>query len=559
MALKKEYPRTYLDASFEPNSWVVIEPILIELRDRVLPDLNALMDWIQNWSEVEDVLDEAGVLREIAKDRWTQDDDVQRDHLVWQEDIAPKIKTFFAAFQQKVIDHPQVDELPSDYVASLKRLQNQRAIFHIDHVDLEAKSDLLVAEFFKLRNAQKESCDYGNPNRDQRENTFLNMVKRQAEDYDAMDDFLDQLLLLRQEMAQNAGCENFRDFRWRQLNRFDYSPEDCLGFVDAVEKKVVPYLTELEARRADEMGLASWRPWDFRADVKGRDALHPYETSVDLLRGVRQVVGSICPDFVEDFDFLVDNDLMDVESRPDKAGFVGYCQFLRARRTGFIFFNPKSVHRDIETFQHELGHLFHIHACRDQLLTWHRQVPLEFSEGVANGIQLIGGRFWEGSFYNAEDARRAQIAQLEGIVTNLVYTARGEAFLHWLHTNVGHTHKQRQQAWLDCNQRLGHKFDWSGLETYQPYTWITEIPHLFFAPFYWIEYLFGQVAALQLSRNFTNDSEETMAQLHRAMALGSTVSLPELFTTAGLSFFITPELLKELVQFIDRELKRLTS
>lgn len=553
----KEYPRTYLDVSFEPTTWAQIEPILLELRDRKLSDLESLELWVQNWSEVEDVLDEVGVLRDIAKDQKTKDEDVRRDHLVWQEDIAPKIKPFFAAFQKRLIAHPRIDELPSDYAPVLKRFQNEHAIFHINNVDLDAQSDKLVSDYFQLRNAQDQRCDYGNPSREQRESTYFAMVRRQAEDYEALDGILDSLLDLRHQMALNAGHENYRAFRWRQLNRFDYTPEDCLQFVDAVEEVVVPYLRVLDERRANKMGLDVLRPWDFRVDADGHDALHPYETSADLLNGTRNVAGAICPDFMQAFDFLVDQGLMDVESRPDKAAFVGYCQFLRARRTGFIFFNPKFEHRDIETFQHELGHLFHLHACRDQELTWNRQIPLEFSEGVANGMQLISGRFWKDVFYNEADARRAQALQLEGIVDNLVYTARGEAFLHWLHTNVGHSREERRQAWLACDQRLGHRFDWSGLEKYHPYMWVHEIPHLFFAPFYWIEYLFGQVAALQLARNFTVDSEQTMAQLRRAMALGNTASLPDIFETAGISFSITPELLRELVAFIDQEIESL--
>ncbi len=559
MTTWQEYPRTYLKASFGPTTWSEIEPVLSELLSREVPDLKSLNEWMQDWSEVEDALDEYRVLREIAKDQNTRDEEIRRDYLQWKEQIEPKIKPFFAAFQKKVVNHPQVGELPQDCAQFLKRFRSQVSIFNPKNVDLEAKCDKLVAEFYKVRNAQEATCDYQNPNREQREATFAKMVKRQSDDYDSLDSVLDSMLELRLQIARNAGFENFLEFRWRQLNRFDYTPEDCLKFVGAVEDQIVPYLLEIDVRRAKTMGLKSLRPCDLRVDAEKGDPLRPYETPEELLECMRKVVGSICPDLMRDLDFIVDRGQMDLERRPDKANFVGYCQFLRERRSGFIFYNPKSVHRDIESIAHEFGHVCHIHACRDEPLTWNRQVPLEFAEAVANGIQLISGRFWKGTFYDQVDARRARIAQLEGIVDNLVYTARGEAFLHWLHVNPGHTSEQRKQAWLDFDRRIGHDFDWSGLEKYQPYTWVYEIPHLFFAPFYWIEYLFGQVGALQLSQRFTQNPELTMNQLCQAMALGNTVPVTELFRLAGISLWITPQLLEDLVGFIDKELASLQS
>ena len=117
----------------------------------------------------------------------------------------------------------------------------------------------------------------------------------------------------------------------------------------------------------------------------------------------------------------------------------------------------------------------------------------------------------------------------------------------------------RLEFWLDFDTRLGHGFDWSGLEKYRAYTWMYEIPHLFFAPFYWIEYLFGQLGALQLLKNFTEEPGEAVDRLKRAMALGSTKALPELFAAAGISFSITPKLLQDLLQFVDHQFATLGS
>ena len=553
------HDRKYLDDSFRPTRWNDIEPVLIELLQRSLPDSDALRRWLRDWSETEDAIDEAGVWREIAKDQDIHDQNIQQAYLSWKEGVEPHVKRLLHKLQVRLMDHPAAAELHAEEPVFLKRMKNQVDLFCQGNNDLQARCDRLVSDFFVLRGRQEQACKWTDLEEDVRRSTFEQMVDRRAEDYGAVDTILDALLEIRHQIANAAGCDDFRAFRWRELNRLDYTPEDCLKIVEAVKEYAVPRLRKADEYQASELGHSGLHPWDARMEPVGAEPLKPFGETDKLLSGVREIVDMIDPVLTKSFDFMLEENLLDLHPRKGKSDAVGYCQILSERRAGFIFKNVKPAHRDLEVMMHEFGHAFHVLACRNHELRWDRQILLEFSEAVANGIQFIAGCFWGDTFYDQQDAKRARLYQIHAIVENLVYTARGEAFLHWLHTTPGHTRQQRRDKWVELDSSIGRDLDWSGYEHHRSYTWVYEIPHLFFSPFYWIEYMYGQLGGIQLCRNFRENPDLTMSRLRHAMSLGSSVALPDLFGTAGISFRMDSMLLDDLLQFVEAELELLVA
>ena len=104
------------------------------------------------------------------------------------------------------------------------------------------------------------------------------------QDKDTMDDIFDEMIAKRHQIALNAGFENFRDYQHTAMQRYDYSPDDCATFHDAIEQVVVPLRRRLDAERAGELGVDPLRPWDGAVDVKGRNPLRPFETAEELAR-----------------------------------------------------------------------------------------------------------------------------------------------------------------------------------------------------------------------------------------------------------------------------------
>ena len=55
---------------------------------------------------------------------------------------------------------------------------------------------------------------------------LLDLANRRLHEADKFEEIFDKQLKLRQQTARNAGFGNYRDYAFRRLGRFDYTPED---------------------------------------------------------------------------------------------------------------------------------------------------------------------------------------------------------------------------------------------------------------------------------------------------------------------------------------------
>jgi oligoendopeptidase F len=402
--------------------------------------------------------------------------------------------------------------------------------------------------------------------RDRRERAWRATAERRLQDKDAIDDIFDRMIELRHQIATNAGFDNYRDYEHARKQRFDYTPADCERFHAAVEQHVVPFMRRLDARRQDNLGVDTLRPWDLQVDEKGRPPLNPFETGQELIERTRTVFDGLDPQLAGLFRSLGDNatepgggEMLDLDSRKGKA-FGGY-QYHRDRTNrAFIFMNAAGLHRDVETMVHEAGHAFHSLLCADDPLIDYRNYPIEFAEVASMSMELLTMPKWEAYYPKEADgsaADRARRSQLEGSVSILAWIATIDAFQHWLYTHPEHTRAARLGAWLDISRRFGHAVSWEGLEDAEKWTWQRQ-GHLFGSPFYYIEYGIAQLGALGVwLRSLERGVNAALTDYKEALALGGSRPLPELFETAGVPFDFGPEIVGRLVNAVEGELAKL--
>ena len=313
-------------------------------------------------------------------------------------------------------------------------------------------------------------------------------------DRERIEEVFDEMLQLRHRIALNAGFENYRDYRFRALCRFDYEPAQCYEFHEAVEEVVVPAVRELTARRIDKLGLDSLRPWDRVVSPFGRSPEPPFEDEKEYIKKTRALFQAVDPVFEEDFDILQRNGLLDLMSRTGKAP-GGYMYPIEDMRLPFIFFNAVGTHSDIQTLLHEGGHAFHTLATREEPLGDYRSAPMEFCEVASMSMELFGLERID-EIYAPEDSREHKYLQFEGIVDLFGWVATIDAFQHWLYTHPGHSRQERREEWVELASRFSPHIDWSGMEDHFAYLWHRQ-GHLFSQPFYYIEYAIAQIGALQ--------------------------------------------------------------
>ncbi len=219
--------------------------------------------------------------------------------------------------------------------------------------------------------------------------------------------------------------------------------------------------------------------------------------------------------------------------------------------------NAVGIDGDVRTLLHEGGHAFHALAARGEPLAAYREAPIEFCEVASMAMELLGARD-TAVFYAPADADRSYRQLLEGIVLIFPWIATVDAFQHWIYAHPGHTRDERSTAWLDRLDRFDDNVDWSGYEEARAARWQRQL-HIFLYPFYYVEYGIAELGALQIWQRARHDRRGAVAAYRRALAVGGSRPLPELFAAADIQFDFSEQTLRPLIEAIREELDTLAS
>ena len=443
---------------------------------------------------------------------------------------------------------------------------NQVELFRPENVPLETEEAKLAQQYQKLsgsltvqfRGEEKTLVQMARyleePDRALRHEAWELVANRRLQELDKFEEIFDELVRLRQQIAKNAGFENYRDYAFRKMGRFDYTPADCTRFHEAVEAEVMPMVRSLQAERRRDLKLDTLRPWDLGVDPLSRPPLRPFEQVDQMVARTQEIFERLDPELAAGFQGMRDSHLLDLANRKGKAP-GGYQSTLSEARVPFIFMNAVGLQRDVETILHEAGHAFHALATQGEDLFAYRSAPIEFCEVASMSMELLGNEFIE-RFYSPADARRARRTHLENIVTILAWIATVDAFQHWIYTHHGHTRDERAAAWVQLINRFGGDVDWSGFERARAYLWHRQL-HIFIHAFYYIEYGIAQLGALQVWANSTRDKDGALQAYKRALKLGGSRPLPELFAAAGAKFEFSRQTVAPLVGLIRERLQEM--
>jgi oligoendopeptidase F len=361
-------------------------------------------------------------------------------------------------------------------------------------------------------------------------------------------------------MAENTGKRTFRDFRWQQMLRLDYTPSNCISFHDAIEQAVVPAAKRIYEKRRKSLGLTSLRPWDLDVDPLGRAPLKPFDNMQDLKKTSASIFHRVDSRFGEYYDTMVRESLLDLDNRKNKAP-GGFCTSFPMSKRPFIFMNAVGLHDDLQTMLHESGHAFHSFERNSLPYTQQRQVGLEFAEVASMGMELLAAPYLaakEGGVYSEADAARARVEHLERNILFWPYMAVVDAFQHWVYANAAEAADPSRcdEQWKTQWGRFMGGVDWSGLEDELTTGWHRKL-HIFEVPFYYVEYGLAQLGAIQVWANALQDQSGAVARYRKALALGGTASLPQLFAAAGAKFGFDAETLYRSVELMERTIEEL--
>ena len=553
----------------EITHWTLaqIEPYFGDLMNRALTVEN-VGDWLADWTAVASRLLEMRSRLSLANTRDTTDAQVERRYYAFLENILP---VALAADQQLKHKFLASGLEPKGFEVPLRNMRAEAELFREANLPLLTQERKMSSEYDKIVGAQTVQWEgqettiaqlrpvYQNPDRDLRERAWRLAAERQLRDREAINALWARFMELRRQLAANADLPDYRAFAWRQMLRFDYTPADCVRFHRAIEQVVVPAATRIYEQRRKRLGVTALRPWDLDVDPLGRPPLRPFSTIDEMERKAAAIFHRLYPQLGEYFETMRREELLDLDNRKGKAP-GGYCTYFPVAKRPFIFANSVGLHADVQTLLHEAGHAFH--AFESSHLPYHQQwdVGMEFAEVASMGMELLAAPYLTGqdSFYSDAQAARARVEHLEGDLVFWPYMAVVDAFQHWVYENhaAATDPKNCDAAWAELWRRFMPGVDWSGFEEVMVTGWQRKL-HIHQIPFYYIEYGLAQLGAVQVWRNALDNQADAVARYRKALSLGGTVTLPELYAAAGARFAFDAPTLQEAVSLLEKTIGEL--
>ena len=561
-------PRTYVPAEFEMN-WESLEPLFKELIARPINSVEELEQWMRDRSEVEAAIEEDFAWRYIRMTCDTTSEELLQRFQYFATEIEPRIAPYNNELNKKLVESAYINDLDQDkFYVHLRAVRNALEIFREENIPLQTELQIEQQKYQSITGSmsvhigdkeftlEQASAILKDTDRSKRQEAWEKITTRRLQDKDQLNQLFDKLRELRHQVALNAGFENFRDYMFKALGRFDYTPQDCYDFHEAIEKEVVPVLFEQAEKRREALQLSALKPWDMDVDISGKPALKPFKNGEDLIEKTIQCFSNISRYLGERLEIMKDNGLFDVESRKGKAP-GGYNYPLAETGAPFIFMNSANTFRDLTTMVHEGGHAVHTFLTADLELNDFKHCPSEVAELASMSMELISMDNWNVYFDNTEDLKRAMRDQLVDVLKTLPWVAVVDQFQQWIYTNPGHTDQERYDAWVQIYGRFGAGFaDWSEHRDAQANLWQKQL-HIFEVPFYYIEYGMAQLGAIAVWKNYKENPEKGLEQYLDALKLGYTKPITEIYETAGIRFDFSADYVKELVEFVKEQLNKL--
>ena len=559
----------YLPKDYVLTDWASIESFFKELLERPITEVKALEKWLLDLSELEAFISEDACWRQIKMTCDTTDKSLEESFNFFCMEIQPKMQPYADALNKKLINCPFTKELNQElYFTYLRSVKKSIELFRDENIPIQAELSVLQQQYgtiagkmtinfreqeYTLQQAAKFLED---EDRLVREEVYRKVQERRLQDKESMHDLFSSLIQKRNQMALNAGFANYRDYKFVELGRFDYSKEDCFQFHEAIKLHVLPLIDKIYARKKKNLGLTTLKPWDTEAEPAGTLPLRPFTDGKDLFEKSVACFEQINPFFADCLKKMNELKHFDLESRKGKAP-GGYNCPLAESGAPFIFMNAAGQMGDVTTMVHEGGHAIHSFLAHPLPLSAFKEYPMEIAEVASMSMELFTMNHWQSFFDNEEDLNRAKEHQLERTITIFPWIAIIDKFQHWVYENPNHTIDQRTHTWNEIVKEFStDSIDYSGLDAYRAIGWQRQL-HLFEVPFYYIEYGIAQLGAIGMWMQYQNNPASALENYMTALSLGGTKTLPELFQAAGIEFNFSPDYVKKLMDFTNNELEKL--
>jgi oligoendopeptidase F len=560
--------RKFISNELNIQKWEDLEPYFKILLNQKINSIEDFKNWLLKKSELDAVLEEDVAWRYIKMTIDTKNESHAAKYQFFVTEIQPKLAPLDDQLNRKMIDFKEyIEELSKnkDYFIYFRSVKKAIELFKEENIVLESEISQLAQEYGSISGAQsinykgeditlqKAATYLKDQNETVRKDVFDLIADRRKVDVEKLDILFDQLIQKRHQVAINAGYKNFRDYKFDDLGRFDYTKEDCFAFHQSIKTHIVPLVKLINEEQAKKLRKQKLKPWDTEVDPDGKEALKPFLDGKELTKKTVSMLERIDEYFADCIQTMNEMKHLDLDSKNGKAP-GGYNYPLYEIGVPFIFMNAVGSQRDLTTMVHEGGHAIHSFLSRNLKLTSFKSLPSEVAELASMSMELLSMDYWDEFYTNSDDLKRAKLEQIESVIKVLPWIAIIDEFQHWIYANPNHSKEERKNQWNEINKSYGTGVvDWEGYEDIKAYSWQRQL-HLYEVPFYYIEYGIAQLGAISIWKNSKIDFKNTINSYKKALSLGYTKTIPEIYEEAGIKFDFSDNYLLNIANFVQSEI-----
>jgi oligoendopeptidase F len=564
----KKMKRKFVPEKISWKSFSDLEKLYKSLLAREINSGKSLEKLIADLNEMKIVLFEKRTRAYINMTSHTNNKKTQEAYIHFITKIEPKAKEYTFEIHKKILENNEKYPLTSSkYNIYIRHLKNHQKLFRKENVILEKQEERHANEYskimgnmmFSFRGKKYTSMQMYKFLEEQEKNirkeAYNVLWKERKKEVSKIYSIFRKQIKIRNRIAKNANFKNYRDYKFEEMERFYYTPEDCFSFHKNIKKNIIPLANRIMERRKKALDIKNIKPWDIYIDIYGKNPLQPFSDSKELLSKTIEVFKRVHPELGKKVSLMRKKRMLDLESREGKAP-GGYMSDLPETKLPFIFMNSAGIHEDVLILIHESGHAFHYFGYTEQPLIEYHAPPHEISEVASMGMELITMDSWNTFYDKKEDILRAKIRQLESIILLFPWISIIDIFQHWIYTQEDLNKHSVIKKWKELTDSFRSYIDYRGSNFSYSYAWIGQL-HLFEVPFYYIEYAFAQLGALQLWVNYRKNPQRTIDQYMKGLSAGGSKPLPELYEAIGIKFDFSEKMLKKLINEVNRELESL--
>lgn len=348
---------------------------------------------------------------------------------------------------------------------------------------------------------------------------------------DKLDELYDKLVKNRTLQAKKLGFETYTPLGYLRMQRNCYGREEIENLRRQVKEVWVPFAESIFEKRKERLGLEKLSYTD-EVVYSPKGNPQPEGTPEEILQAGQQMYEELSPETKEFFDFMMDNELLDVFGRKTKA-VGGYMTYIPDYKAPFIFANFNGTSGDVDVMTHECGHAFQGYLAAEDPIREHADIGMETAEIHSMSMEFFTEP-WYPLFFGKETAQEYTNMHLEDAVIFVPYGCMVDEFQHIIYDNPNLTPKERKQVWKNLEKEYKPHLFYDGLEFFENGCFWQKQHHIYSFPLYYIDYVIAQLCAFEYKIWMDKDRKAAWQSYLKLCKMSASKFHTELLEEAGL-------------------------